>query len=443
MSVLLLPQYLTSNFWNLTFPVVLAVAVSSIIYLAVIVILGRTKWHKDLRRVVLAVFRGPVPASIIGYSFVFAAQYKPTVFAPYLAGEYVSLLVELVVLATSLNAVRKISLLLFRRYYTGKKVSRKFLLIGVYSLGLVAMFYIILTSPVNSAIETGSLPLVEFISGVVITYVVAYILNMFILRYQEAIQKKQPQIHTTLTFARRILVGVVILIGVGATGFASFPGASGAIASLFVAAGFTSIVIGLAAQSSLSNLIAGGVISTSQPFRIGDAVSYNNEYCYVEDIRLMFSILRTWDNRRLMVPNSKFLATDIINYTAVDTSIISIIWVQITYESDMDLAMKIMKDVVSRHPNFIPTEGYPSVQVIDFTDYGVQLRALGMAKNQSDNWTLEKESMYEIKKEFDRQGVRIAVPRREVVLRDSEKGHSAKKNGISKGKDKGDPPETQ
>ncbi len=429
MSLSQFPQYLATNFWHLTFPLLAAIAVYAIAYSVVSFLLRRLKWHKDLIRVVLAIMRGPVPVAVIGYAFVIATEYNPDIFAPYLAGNLVGLLVELILLLASVNAARKISLLLFRRYFKGTKVSRSFLLLGVYSLGLVLLFYIILTSPVNAAIEAGSIPLVEFISGVVVTYVVAYIINMVIVRYQEKIQKKQPQVHTTLTFARRVIVGVVILIGVGATGFSSFPGASGAIASLFVAAGFTSIVIGLAAQSSLSNLIAGGVISTSQPFRIGDAVSYGNEYCYVEDIRLMFTILRTWDNRRLMVPNSKFLSTDVVNYTAIDTSIISIIYVQITLESDMDKAMQIMKDVVGRHPFFVPTEGYPSVQVIDFTDYGVQLRVLGMAKDQSNNWTLQKESLYEMKKEFDKNGIKIAVPRREVVFRDSESDTNLKGRG--------------
>lgn len=414
-------QFLQTNFLTFTVPLFIAVALFIIFYVSVDLALRKSKLEVEFRQIVMALFRGPVPTAILGYALVVVTRYNPNILEPYLSSEMVSLLIELILLVTSINASRKISAIAFKKFFTSGKVSRRFLLIGVYSLGLLILFYIILTSPLNAAIEQGALPVVSLVSGLVITYIVAYIINLVIYRYQNAIQSKQPQLHTTLTFARRVVMAIIILIGVGATGFTSFPGASNAIASLFVAAGFTSIVIGLAAQSSLSNLIAGGVISTSQPFRIGDAVLYDSEYCYVEDIRLMFTILRTWDNRRLMVPNSQFLNTVIKNYTAVDSKKYSIIYMNITLESDLDLAMQIMKDSIQQHPNFLPTEGLPSVQIMDFSDYGVQLRALGMAKDQSSNWNLEKECLYTIKKAFDKSGIKISVPRREVVLNDPGK----------------------
>lgn len=431
MNVLSIIQFLETNFWTFTVPILIATSLFVVFYTAVDLALRKSRLEDEFIRVVLALFRGPVPVSIIGYALVIVTRYNPGILQPYLTSQMVVFLIELVLLVTSINASRKISSLLFKKFFSSGKVSRRFLLVGVYSLGLLVLFYIILTSPISVTIEQGTLPVVSFVSGLVVTYIVAYIINLVILRYQNVIQARQPQLHTTLTFARRVIMTIIILVGIGATGFSSFPGASSAIASLFVAAGFTSIVIGLAAQSSLSNLIAGGVISTSQPFRIGDAVLYDSEYCYVEDIRLMFTILRTWDNRRLMVPNSQFLNTVIKNYTAVDSRKYSIIYVNITLESDLDLAMQIMKDAIRNHPNFLPTEGLPSVQIMDFTDYGVQLRALGMAKDQGSNWNLEKECLYTIKKEFDKNGIKISVPRREVVL--SESGNMDL-SGTTKGK---------
>lgn len=415
-----LPQYFMNNFWNLTVPVLVAVILTAVIYAVVRISLDRSGREKEFEQVVLAIFRGPVPVVIIGYSIILISEFSPGIFLPALSDGMIALIIELILLLVSINAARKISGIVLRRFFGEGRLSRRFLLVGVYSLGLVFLFYILLTSPISHAFQLGAFPAISFISGVVVTYIVAYIINLMIVRYQTAIQKQQPQLHTSITFGRRVIVGVIAIVGVGAAGFASFPGASGAIASLFVAAGFTSIVIGLAAQSSLSNLIAGGVISTSQPFRIGDAILYDSEYCFVEDIRLMYCILRTWDNRRLMVPNSMFLSSVVKNYTAMDSTKTSIIYVQITLESDIDKAMEIMKEAIRNHPNFIPAEGLPSVQIMDFTEYGVQLRALGSAKDQGSNWNLEKECLYTIKKEFDRNGIKIAVPRREVFLRDAD-----------------------
>lgn len=409
-------QYFITNFWSLTVPVLIAIAVFLAIYFSVKLALDKSQRAEEVKEVILAIFRGPVPVLIIGYSTVLVERLHPGIYPSYLSEAMLVFLIELLLLLTSINAARRISQILLLKFFRNGRISRRLLLIGVYSLGLVVLFYIILTSPISLSFQQGSLPAISFVTGLVITYLIAYIVNLVISRYQIALQENQPQLHTTITFGRRVLIGIVVIIGVGATAFASFPGASGAVASLFVAAGFTSIVIGLAAQSSLSNLIAGGVISTSQPFRIGDAIIYDNEYCFVEDIRLMFCILRTWDNRRLMVPNSLFLTSVVKNYTAVDSSKIAIVYVHITLESDIDLAMDIMKKVIEENPNHFPTEGLPSVQVMEFTEYGVKLRALGRARDQGSNWNLEKESLYAIKKEFDRHGIRIAVPRREVVF---------------------------
>lgn len=409
-------EYFATNFWTLVVPVLIAAAIFVVIYFSVKLALGRSKRVKESREVVLTILRGPGLVLIIGYSLVLVDQLHPGIFTTSLSEAMLEFIIELFLLLTSINAARKISHIVLSKFFKDGKVSRRFLLIGVYSLGLIVLFYIILTSPISQSFQEGALPLVSFITGLVITYIIAYIINLVISRYQTTIQEKQPQLHTTVTFGRRVVIGVVILIGVGATAFASFPGASGAVASVFVAAGFTSIVIGLAAQSSLSNLIAGGVISTSQPFRIGDAIIYNTEYCFVEDIRLMYCILRTWDNRRLMVPNSLFLTSVVVNYTAVDPSKTAIIYVNVTLESDLDMAMKLMIKVIKENPNFLPAEGLPSVQIMEFSDYGVQLRALGRAKDQGSNWNLEKEALYGIKKEFDKHGIKIAVPRREVTF---------------------------
>lgn len=414
-------QYLSNNFWSLTIPIIIAVALFAVIYFAVKFTLKKSQREKEFVQVIMALFRGPIPVIIIGYTLVLIARFHPSVYPPNLSEPMVIFIVELLLLLTSINATRKISGIILKKFFSNGKVSKRFLLVGVYSLGLIFLFYIILTSPISLSFQQGALPAISFITGVVVTYLIAYIINLIISRYQVTIQQKQPQLNTTITFGRRVIMGVVILIGVGATAFASFPGASGAVASLFVAAGFTSIVIGLAAQSSLSNLIAGGVISTSQPFRIGDAIIYDNEYCYVEDIRLMFCILKTWDNRRLMVPNQMFLNSVVKNYTAVDATKTAIIYVQITLESDLDLAMDIMKKAIRDHPNYYHAEGFPSVQIMEFTEYGVQLRALGRTRDQGSNWNLEKEVLYTIKKEFDKNGVKIAVPRREVIISDPDR----------------------
>lgn len=281
---------------------------------------------------------------------------------------------------------------------------------------LALLLFVVLASPFSPTVSGNVWSALQFAVGLFGTYLAVYIVNTILRRYIHGFIAKQPQLETTYTFLRRLVLLAVALIGVGATVFTTFPAAGGLIASLFVAAGFTSIVVGLAAQSSLSNLISGMIVSVSQPFRIGDAVMFKNEFCYVEDIKLMHTVLRTWDNRRLLVPNSLFQSEVIVNYSVEDPTMLAPIFVQVSYESDLDKAMQIMKDIALRHPDCLPTGDLPNVVLMDFGDSGITLRLLSRAKDQPTAFKMSRDIMYQIKKEFDANGIEIPYPRRYLVL---------------------------
>lgn len=402
------------------YPLVISIALFLILFFSLRHATYKRVKDKLVREAVFIILRGPLPVAVIGYGFYYFINNYGSLITQYTLRYNINVyvlefIIELIFLLVSIRAARNIGKLLLSKFEQLGPRQERFLLIGIYTMGLMVFIYILLTSPVAPQINNFIYPTVNFVTGVIVTYLIVYTINILIVRYQTAIRGKQPQIDTTLTFLRRVIIGVIAAIGVGIAAFSSYPGASASVASIFVAAGFTSIVLGLAAQSSLSNLIAGGVIAFSQPFRVNDAVIFNNEYCFVEDIKLLFSVLRTWDNRRLMVPNSQFLTTVLVNYTAVDQAKISIVYVTVTFESDLDLAKNIMVKAASEHPLFFPAEGLPSVQVMEFNESGVQLRLLSRASNQGNNWNMEKELLFNIKKEFDLNGIKLSVPRREIV----------------------------
>jgi small-conductance mechanosensitive channel len=256
---------------------------------------------------------------------------------------------------------------------------------------------------------------VNFIIGLAVTFIIVYFINSVLDKYFGKITRRDPKLLTTFTFLRRLIVSVIALIGVMSATFTAFPGAQGAIASVFVAAGFASIVIGLAAQSSLSNIISGVVTSISQPFRIGDAIMFRKDFCFVEDMKLMHTVLRTWDNRRLVVPNAILQNEVIINYSVEDPTMLVPVYVQVSYESDLEKAMQVMVEVARRHPDCIPTEKLPNAVVMEFQDSGILLRLLSKAKDQPTAWRMARDLLLEIKKEFDRQGIEIPYPRRYLV----------------------------
>jgi len=258
-------------------------------------------------------------------------------------------------------------------------------------------------------------PIIIFLSGIAITFIIARIVQSFLARQTHMRIHEEPKLKTTFRFLERVAIAAIILVGIASTTFTAFPETRGIASSLFVAAGFASIVIGLAAQSTLSNIISGALIAITLPFRIGDTVMFRNDLCNVEDIKLTYTVLRIWDNRRLMIPNSIFQSEVVTNYTAVDTTKLVPVSVQISYDSDIEIASKIMIDIARKHPDFLPMENLPKVNLNEFAASGINLRLLTRAKNQDIAFDMSKEILWKIKKEFDANGIEIPYPRMHLV----------------------------
>jgi small-conductance mechanosensitive channel len=385
--------------------------------------LGNSRLPNSVKTAILPAIRLPLALAIVTYGILLILEYLdsvyPSFFPFYAKPVELTLLVELVILAL---AIRAASETIKRLTVSVPEIreGEKALIYAAYTIGLITLLYVVLSSPISPSVATNTWSIVNFITGLIVTYLAAYVANLVMLRYALGMGGDQKGLQTTITFVRRLLLALIVLIGVSATTFANFPSAGGAIASLFIAAGFGSIVVGLAAQSSLSNLVAGMLISVSQPFKFGDAVVFQNEFCFVEDIQLIITVLRTWDNRRLMVPNQLFLSEVVTNYTARDPTMLAPVLVQITYESDLDKAMEIMKAIARNHPDCLPIGDLPNVVVMDYTESGISLRLLSRAKDQPTAFAMERDILYQIKRAFDTSGIEIAYPRRHVVLHEPQ-----------------------
>jgi small conductance mechanosensitive channel len=412
----------------------IAILVSSALIAALIFflpsrLLSKSRLSAPIREAISIMARAPLIAAVIGYALILAAgqinSVSPNALPVFAKPTNLVVLVELSVLAVAIRAAT----LVVKRLtvpFSEVKEAERLLVYGIYGLGLMALSYILLASPISPTVEANVWSVLNFFTGLIATYLVVYVANIILKRYAVAIGGKEPRLQTTITFVRRLALAAIALLGVSAATFSSFPAAGGLIASLFIAAGFSSIVIGLAAQSSLSNLIAGMVVSVAQPFKIGDAVVFKDEFCFVEDIRLMITVLRTWDNRRLMVPNQLFLNEVVTNYSAEDPTMLAPVLVQIPYESDLDKAMSIMRDVALRHSDCLPIGDLPNVVVMEYNESGIQLRLLSRAKDQPTAFQMERDLLYQIRKEFSANGIEIAYPRRHVLLSKESKTDTSK-----------------
>lgn len=405
---------------------VVAVVIGLTIFVLVRRELKRTTLAAPVRRAIHLVILGPVLSGMVGLALIEVVSRSASYLPSFPNAGQIVLMIELVVLVITIRTVGVVSRDLMI-HLTGMKMVDRVLVYGIYAMGLLGLAYVVLTSPASPVVVMGVWQFIGFVAGLSITYLVVYVVNVVTKRYGDALTGREPQLRTVVSFVRRLILAVVVLLGVAIATFTSFPAAGATVASLFVAAGFASIVIGMAAQSSLANIFAGMIVSTAQPFRIGDALSIMNEWAWVEDIRLSYTVLKTWDNRRLVIPNQLFLSQSLINYDMTDSSKLCVVYVTISFESDVDKAIEILKEAARRHPDFLPAGNLPVVHVMDIGDAngvsqdanaspGISLRLLSRAKDQPTNFQMSKDLLYTVRKEFVASGIKIASPRREVIM---------------------------
>lgn len=184
----------------------------------------------------------------------------------------------------------------------------------------------------------------------------------------------------------------------------------GPVLALIGAAG---LVIGLALQSTLSNFASGMLTLIYRPFDVGDIIQIDGINGTVHSMTLLSTSVRTFDNQHLVVPNNKVWSTTIINVTGSKIRRIDLVF-GIGYGDDMAKAEKIMLAVVNDHP-LVLSDPEPIVKVNELADSSVNFvcRPWVKSENYLDvYWDITRQ----VKEEFDKQGVSIPFPQRDIHI---------------------------
>ncbi len=188
--------------------------------------------------------------------------------------------------------------------------------------------------------------------------------------------------------------------------------------TMVAGAGITALVVGFAAKSTLANLIAGLSLAVYRPIRIGDKVHVEGEYSTVEDVTLRHTIVRTWQHKRLIIPNSKLDEMTLTNYSIIDPRMKCTIEMGVSYDTDIDLARRLILEEADQCPYRDPTgEDEPYLRVISHGDFSIGLRLYVWVKEVDDSYSAKFWLLEQIKKRFDREGVEIPFPYRTLVYK--------------------------
>lgn len=216
----------------------------------------------------------------------------------------------------------------------------------------------------------------------------------------------------------------------------SVPGLRSLGTTLFASAGIVAAVVAFASQQALSNIVSGIFIVIFKPFRVGDVIETDaGKMGTVEDITLRHTVIRDFQNQRIIIPNTVISSQTIINSNITDERIRRHLFYSISYDSDIDLAFRIIREEAENHPLCIDgrTEedialGAAKVRclVLGFGDSSVNLRADVWAANLKDAMELRSFLNKRIKERFDAEGVEIPFPYRTIVYKNDLKPNAKK-----------------
>jgi small-conductance mechanosensitive channel len=186
---------------------------------------------------------------------------------------------------------------------------------------------------------------------------------------------------------RVVIVAIVVL----ALAFMllTFPEARAAGASLLASAGIVGIIAGVAARSTLGNLVAGLQIAFAEPIRLDDAVVVEGEWGNVEEITLTYVVVRIWDRRRLVLPCSYFVEQPIQNWTRYSSDIVGTVHLHVDYTTPVEEVRAEFERVLGASKLW---NGQTAVlQVVESTERTMVLRALVSAESAASAWDLRCE----------------------------------------------------
>ncbi len=156
--------------------------------------------------------------------------------------------------------------------------------------------------------------------------------------------------------------------------------------SLLASAGLVSVVLGFAAQKSLGALLAGIQISLSQPIRIGDSVLLQGEFGTIEDIGLTYVVVRCWDERRLLVPTTRFLEEPFQNWSRTHIGLVGTVFVKVDHQVPIASLRAAFDEIMGKEPLW---DGrVKNMQVTDVGEKSLELRFLVSARAPGTLWDL-------------------------------------------------------
>lgn len=249
-----------------------------------------------------------------------------------------------------------------------------------------------------------AIKIIASLAVIITSYAISKKFSSIMLR---GVVKVSPTTLTNLSRLTRILIIFIgFLIALSILGIE--------LSGILVAAGFTGIVVGLAAQQTLSQLFSGISLIIEGRAKIGDSIRIGDIGGVIEHIGLMSTQIRAWNGEIYTIPNNIISSSSIVNLSR-SIARRADITIGISYGSDIDKAIDIIRRVLDEE-ELVLTEPKPMVIVEEFGESSINLRVMFWTPSQYF-LTMRSEVIKKIKKQLEEAGIEIPYPQRVVWIK--------------------------
>lgn len=204
-------------------------------------------------------------------------------------------------------------------------------------------------------------------------------------RVRGGVDLRSRALYTEVSALRKVILGVLAFLTVTTAMLFSAPLRQMGT-SLLASAGLFSVVVGVAAQRSLGQLLAGFQLALTQPILLDDVVVINGEFGRIEEITLAYVVVNLWDQRRMVVPISYFLEKPFENWTRRSAELLGTIFLYFDYHLPLEEVRTEFTRILTAHPLW--DKRVDKLQLTDAREGSIQLRALVSAADPDALWTL-------------------------------------------------------
>ncbi|MGB6038026.1 MAG: mechanosensitive ion channel family protein [Cryomorphaceae bacterium] len=261
-----------------------------------------------------------------------------------------------------------------------------------------------------------------------LSFLIHRILRALLSRYLNESSRQMRNDPTHYVFLKNALRFLIILVALIVILY-TIPELKELGLSLFAGAGIIAAIIGFASQAAFSNIVSGIFLVVFKPFRVGDVVKVSKDMLgIVEDITLRHTIIKDFENKRYVIPNS-MIDSEVIHNSAIrEEEVGNFLFIHVGFDTDLDLAISLIQDEAEKHPILMDPRTEEEkrkeapkveVRVLGWREYYYELRAVCWSKDHISGFELKTDLYKSISERFRKEGIDIPVPAQNIKLKDN------------------------